>query len=235
MKNFRQDFIKFTEMIRNNKHFGFARYSDGELSILENKELKLSADVIQVGETKSPGVYQAPDFKHYNPSEHIEFRNKLIEAYQHKQSNYYKGISCKCCVGDDAFSNYPLFVTHTLPILYSKDCVFVGHKDADISKLPFVVKDFRVGYNAFINDYDKIEEIKQWIRENNIKNHVFLFSASTFTNLAVYELFRDFPDNSYIDIGTCLTPMMNMPTHRGYLQAFWGYRGGQDIQKICIW
>jgi hypothetical protein len=126
-------------------------------------------------------------------------------------------------------------VTHTLPILYSKDCVFVGHKDADISKLPFVVKDFRVGYNAFINDYDKIEEIKQWIKENNITNHVFLFSASTFTNLAVYELFRDFPDNSYIDIGTCLTPMMNMPTHRGYLQAFWGYRGGQDIQKICIW
>jgi hypothetical protein len=26
-----------------------------------------------------------------------------------------------------------------------------------------------------------------------------------------------------------------MPTHRGYLEAFWGYRGGQDIQKICIW
>jgi len=187
MKNFRQDFIKFTEMIRNNKHFGFARYSDGELSILENKELKLSADVIQVGETKSPGVYQAPDFKHYNPSEHIEFRNKLIEAYQHKQSNYYKGISCKCCVGDDAFK-------------------------------------FQLDLHG--GDDDSLT----WA-----KNHVFLFSASTFTNLAVYELFRDFPDNSYIDIGTCLTPMMNMPTHRGYLQAFWGYRGGQDIQKICIW
>jgi hypothetical protein len=26
-----------------------------------------------------------------------------------------------------------------------------------------------------------------------------------------------------------------MPTHRGYLEAFWGYRGGADIQKICIW
>jgi len=131
--------------------------------------------------------------------------------------------------------NYPLFVTHTLPILYSKDCVFVGHESADTSKLPFIKKDFRVGYNAFINDYDKIEIIRQWIKENNITNHVFLFSASTFTNLAVYELFRDFPNNSYIDIGTCLTPMMNMPTHRGYLEAFWGYRGGADIQKICIW
>ena len=257
MKNFRQHFAKFTEMIRNDEHFGFARYSDGELSILENKELKLSADVIQVGEQKNPGVYQAPDFKHYNPTEHGIFRDKLIDAYKHHQPNYYKGISCRCCVGDEAFKfqldlhggddesltwanlwvngNYPLFVTHTLPILYSKDCVFVGHKDADISKLPFVVKDFRVGYNAFVNDYDKIDIIRQWIKENNITNHVFLFSASTFTNLAVYELFRDFPNNSYIDIGTCLTPMMNMPTHRGYLEAFWGYRGGQDIQKICVW
>ena len=90
-------------------------------------------------------------------------------------------------------------------------------------------------YTKLVVFETQIEDIKKWIRENNITNHVFLFSASTFTNLAVYELFRDFPNNSYIDIGTCLTPMMNMPTHRGYLEAFWGYRGGQDIQKICIW
>ena len=41
--------------------------------------------------------------------------------------------------------------------------------------------------------------------------------------------------NTYIDIGTCLTPMMDMPTHRGYLQSFWNYRNTQDIQKICVW
>jgi hypothetical protein len=256
-KNFREDFIKFTDMIRNDEHFAFTRFSDGELWILQNKELKLSEDVIQVGTEKSPGIYKEADFKHYDPTHHNLFREKLIEAYKFKQPNYYKGISCKCCVGEENFNwqldlhggddesltwanlwvngNYPLFIMNTLPILYSKDCVFVGHKDADISKLPFIKKDFRVGYNAFINDYDKIDIIRQWIKENNITNHVFLFSASTFTNLAVYELFRDFPNNSYIDIGTCLTPMMNMPTHRGYLQAFWGYRGGADIQKICIW
>ncbi len=59
--------------------------------------------------------------------------------------------------------------------------------------------------------------------------------AETLTNLAVYQLFRDYPDNTYIDIGTCLTPMMDMPTHRGYLQAFWNYQPNQDIQKICVW
>lgn len=256
-KDFRRHFFKFTEMIRNGEHFGFARYSDGEMYILQNKELKLDRGIIQVGDTATSGYYQPADFKHFNPSQHIESYNRLVEAYKHHQPNYYKGISCKCCVGEENFrwqlelhggddesltwanlwvnGNYPLFINHTLPILYNKNCVFVGHRDADISKLPFIVKDFRVGYNAFVNDYGVIDEIRKWIIEHNITNHIFLFSASTFTNLAVYELFRDFPNNSYVDIGTCLTPMMNMPTHRGYLEAFWGYRGGQDIQKICIW
>jgi hypothetical protein len=131
--------------------------------------------------------------------------------------------------------NYPAFIQYTLPNFYNRDCVFVGHEKADISKFPFFVKDFRVGYNAMINDYGKIEDIKSWIRDNNIKNHLFLFSASTFSNLAIYELFKEFPENSYVDIGTCLTPMMDMPIERDYLKRFWLYVGGGDLQKMCIW
>jgi hypothetical protein len=257
MKNFRGDFVKLKTKLENQEHFAFSRYSDGEMYILQNKELVLDNGLIQIGDEKQGGVYQAPDFKHFDPKEHSFYQKKLVESLQYKQPNYYKGISCSCCVGKEQFDwqvdlaggddesltwanlwvngNYPIFITHILPIFYSRDCVFVGHEDANLDRLPFFVKDFRVGYNAMINDYGKIEEIAEWIRENNIENHVFLFSASSFTNLAVYQLFREFPNNTYIDIGTCLTPMMDMPTHRGYLQAFWGYRGGQDIQKICVW
>ena len=257
MKNFRQEFFKFKSKLDNKENFAFSRYSDGEMYILQNKELVLDNNIIQIGDEKQGGVYQAPDFKHFDPKEHSFYQQKLVESLQYKQHNYYKGISCSCCVGKEAFDwqvdlaggddesltwanlwvngNYPIFITHILPIFYSRDCVFIGHEDANLNRLPFFVKDFRVGYNAMINDYDKIEDIKEWIKTNNIKNHVFLFSASTFTNLAVVELFRDYPDNTYIDIGTCLTPMMDMPTHRGYLQSFWNYRNTQDIQKICIW
>jgi hypothetical protein len=257
MKNFREEFFKFKSKLDNKENFAFSRYSDGEMYILQNKELVLDNNVIQIGDEKQGGVYQAPDFKHFDPIEHSFYQQKLVESLQYKQHNYYKGISCSCCVGKEAFDwqvdlaggddesltwanlwvngNYPIFITHILPIFYSRDCVFIGHEDANLNRLPFFVNDFRVGYNAMINDYDKIEDIKEWIKTNNIKNHVFLFSASTFTNLAVVELFRDYPDNTYIDIGTCLTPMMDMPTHRGYLQSFWNYRNTQDIQKICIW
>jgi hypothetical protein len=257
MKNFREHFNNFKRKLREQEHFAFSRFSDGEMYILQNKELKLDNDLIQIGERKQGGVYQAPDFKHFDPKEHSFYQQKLVESLQYKQPNYYRGISCSCCVGKEQFDwqvdlaggddetltwanlwvngNYPFFIREILPIFYSRDCVFIGHEDAKLDRLPFFVKDFRVGYNAMINDYGKIEDIKNWIKEENIENHVFLFSASSFTNLAVVELFREFPNNTYIDIGTCLTPMMDMPTHRGYLEAFWGYRGGKDLQKICVW
>jgi hypothetical protein len=83
-------------------------------------------------------------------------------------------------------------------------------------------------------DENQLARCIEWAKIYNIENHLFLFSASTFTNLAIYELYQKYPNNTFIDIGTCLTPMMDMPTHRGYLEAFWGYGGGPDIQKICV-
>lgn len=258
-KNFREHFSIFTEKIRSGENFAFARYSDGELNILQDRKAKLDNNLIQIGDKVMTGPYHEYDFKDYDPTypEHRIYREKLIEAFKHKQKNYYKGITCSCCMGKADFdwqidlhggddesltwsnlwvnANYPFFIQRTLPIFYSKDCVFVGHKKADISKLPFFVKDFRVGYNAMINDYDKIEDIKKWIKESKVHNHLFLFSASTFSNLAIYELFKEFPNNTYVDIGTCITPMINMPIHRDYLQRFWGYVGGGDLNKVCVW
>lgn len=257
MKNFREHFIFFRDKLKNKENFAFSRYSDGEMYILQNKELVLDSNLIQIGETKQSGPYQPVDFKHFDPVKHSVYQQKLVDSLQHKQHNYYKGISCSCCVGKENFDwqvelaggddesltwanlwvngNYPQFIYEILPIFYSKDCVFVGHEKANLEKLPFFVKDFRVGYNAMVNDYHKIEEISKWISDNNIENHLFLFSASTFTNLAIYELYQKYPNNTFIDIGTCLTPMMDMPTHRGYLQSFWNYQNSEDIQKICVW
>ena len=174
MKNFREHFNNFKEKLREQEHFAFSRFSDGEMYILQNKELKLDKSLIQIGERKQGGVYQAPDFKHFDPKEHGFYQQKLVESLQYKQPNYYKGISCSCCVGKEQFDwqidlaggddefltwanlwvngNYPFFIREILPIFYSRDCVFVGHHDAKLDRLPFIVKDFRVGYNAMIND-----------------------------------------------------------------------------------
>ena len=101
MKNFRNHFITFRDKLRNKEHFAFSRFSDGEMHILQNKELKLDSNLIQIGEKKQGGVYQPADFKHFDPIEHSFSQKKLVESLQYKQTNYYKGISCSCCVGVD--------------------------------------------------------------------------------------------------------------------------------------
>ena len=257
MKDFRDHFLMFKNKLQTNENFAFSRFSDGEMYILQNRRLKLQNNQIQIDNNVQSGPYQSADFKDFNPDTDTEFQTKLVNAFQHKQQNYFKGISCSCCVGKENFdwqinlhngdddsltwanlwvnANYPSFIQEILPILYSKQCVFIGHHDADISKLPFIKKDFRVGYNAFINDYNIIDQISNWIHDNEIQNHIFLFSASSFTNLAIYELFTKFNINTYIDIGTCLTPIMNMPTERDYLQGYWSYRGSNSLNLKCIW
>ena len=257
MKSFKQHIQNFKQKLLDREPFAFARYSDGELFILQNKELKLDNGLIQVGNNINHGFYKAQDFKHFDPIKHEDFRHKLLEAFEYKQTNYYKGISCRCCVGDEAFneqinihggddeflswanlfvnSNYPIFINEILPVIQTYDTIMICHHDANLDKLEFVTKDFRVGYNAMINDYNKIQDIKNWIDQENITGKLFLFSASTFSNLAIYELFKHNPNNTYLDIGRCLTQFMNMPTERSYLQEYWYQRPGQDLNRNCIW
>jgi hypothetical protein len=256
-KNFRGDFLLLLSKLREKEPFAFIRFSDGEQYILDNEELKLDEGLIQIGDHKQGGIYKQADFKHFDPKEHGYVRDLLVNSYLHKQDNYFKGIGCPCCnsneyknrqldmVGGDSDDltwanlwvngNYSTFITMVLPELYNNECVMICHKDAKIDKLPFVKKDFRVGYNAMVNDLSVIDDIDDWISENKIEGKVFLFSASSFTNIAVYKLYKKYPKNTFIDIGTCLTPMMNMPTERDYLKRFWYYAGGGDLNKICIW
>ena len=52
MKNFREDFLKLKTKLENKENFAFSRYSDGEMYILQNKELVLDNNLIQIGEQK---------------------------------------------------------------------------------------------------------------------------------------------------------------------------------------
>ena len=79
-KNFREHFGMFVGKIQNNEPFAFARYSDGELFILQNKVLKLASDVYQVGDSKHMSIYKNEDHKEFNPEIHNQFRERLIES-----------------------------------------------------------------------------------------------------------------------------------------------------------
>jgi len=257
MKNFEEDFYRLISLLKAGEPFAFNRFSDGELYMLQNKEVILGDRMVKIGDRVEKAPYHEEDFKHFDPAEHAFFRDRLIDAFKFTKRNYFKGISCRCCVGEENFrwqldfhgaydenftwanllvnGNYPKFIREMYPLFNAYRTVVVCNKKNDLTVMPFVVKDFRVGYNAMVNDYGLIEEIKTWIDSQRIAGHLFLFSASAFSKMAIHQLFAHCDRNTYIDVGTTLNPFMGMRLDRTYLRSFWLGEKGEDLQKICIW
>jgi len=251
MKTFEGHFTMLLEKFKKGENFGYSRFSDGELRIMQNLETQIGSNFHVIGNKRGGGNYYTEDYKHFDPNKHQFYHGKLMEAFRFKKDNYYVGLSCRCCVGEADFKqmlewyegdsdsdnltwaniflngNYPKFMSEFVPELKNKKVVYIVNENAKLAGLPFdVIKDFRVGPNCIVNNYDMIEEIKEWIDDNNIENHVFLFSASSLSNFMIHQLFEYSNKNTYLDIGTTLNPFMGMKGRRGY--------HGSNT-KMCIW
>jgi hypothetical protein len=263
-KLFKDEFYYFLDKFKKKENYTLLRFSDGELFLLQNKQILLTADRVSVeGVLDSrDGFYSDNtvlrpkyDQKTFTPSRHSEFRDYLIGSFLHNSDNYYKGISCRCCVGQDNFdwqidqlggdddsltwsnvllnSNYPLFLTEFYPEIQKRGAYVVCSEEANLSHLAWVKKHFSVGVDIFDNFKEYVLSLKQFIKDNNIQNEVFLFSASSLSNVLQFELAQDFPNNTYIDIGTTLSHEFKVPVLRGYVMDY--FNGNLNNLSTCIW
>jgi hypothetical protein len=257
MKTFRGDFILLLNKLKSHENFAFARFSDGEEFILQNKKLEITDTRVTAGEQVFNKGYSKEDHKLFDPFQHQWFRERLIDAFKFEKHNYYKGICCKCCVGEQrnkwfldniddhsnltwanlfVNGNYPAFIDMYVPEFKNHDIILTCNHKADLTNMPFKIeKDIRVGDNCMINNYDIIEDLKKYI-DTGIENKVFLFSASALSKVAIHQLFEYNDKNTYIDIGTTLNYYMKMSLDRDYLLSKWKYNGNYGMgNRICIW
>ena len=267
-KDFKGEFQKLFNLLTSDQGFAFSRFSDGERTVLFNKKLVLDEnyfiqeDVYGDKKIRAPLPYLAEERKQFIPEEHVFFHEKLIEAYQFRKKNYFKGIcgSSETEFGtchnlmlelygtEDEFltfsnvlqnGNYDSFVEKMIPEFANHDIIFVANQNAEVGNLPFdVKKHFPVGTNCMINDYSLVEEIKQYIDKNNIRDALFLFSAATLSNFLCYELFKDFESNKYLDIGSTLGPLLGLEgwkNSRSYLLSYWYGHPGHHIDQVDQW
>ena len=262
--DYREDFNILKSKLKNNENFAFLRFSDGEGFILYDQYLQLSDQGYNLNGARGYAYYGKEEYKLFDPEKHSFYRQKLIESLEYVAPNYYKGIpmrkSCEAfsgffdeivenAGGDSEYltfanlwnnANYSKFIEEIVPIFSDKKIVMVLNECANITKLPFqVIKDFRVGSNCFINNYDIIEEIKSYINDNDIKDHVFLISAASLSNLIVHQLYEMNDQNTYIDIGSTLNPMMDMTGWTGtrtYLNQYWNSTNDKSqLQIVDYW
>jgi hypothetical protein len=261
MKTFNGDFNKIKSYLLKGTNFSFTRFSDGELFVLQNKRLELNEDHYIIGDQRGGGWYNKEEQKTFIPGEHEFYRKKLEESLACNLPKFYRGICTRPDVDLDTFNwmvdlgggdsetltwsnlfingNYEKFINEIVPIFKTKKVILVVNESANINKLPFKVeKDFRVGTNCFINNYGLIDEIKTYITENNIKNHLILVSAASLSNLIIHELHKLNTNNTYLEIGSTLNPIMDMEGwkgSRGYLREFWLGQGRHHLNMECIW
>lgn len=262
-KTFHSEFDKILGMLKRGENFAFSRFSDGELFIMQNKTVVLAEKHYVTGDIKGANVYTEEEQKEFYPEQHGKYRDKLIECYQHHQENYFKGICTPSDghVGVENFkyqialhggdhdnltfsnllinANYRRFVEEMVPLFNDRQIIYVANKLADIGRLPFEVKKvFEIGSNCMINDYHIAEEVRKYIEENKIRNHVILCSAASLSNFVIHDCFKDNPHNTFLDIGSCLNPLLNLEgwKHtRGYLTHYWYKSGDKFGDQVDIW
>ena len=249
MKTFHGEFDKLLGMLKTKENFAFSRFSDGELFIMQNKTVILAKDHYVTGDIKGPNIYTEEEQKEFLPDRDQFYREKLIESFKYTQDSYFKGI----CTGTDAHvgdknfdyqialhegdhenltfsnllinANYRRFIEEMVPLFVDREVIYIANKLADVSRLPFTIKKkFEIGSNCMINDYHIVDEVKDYIAKNNIHDHIVLCSAASLSNFVIYENFKESPSNTYMDIGSCLNPLLKLEgwKHtRGYLTHYW--------------
>lgn len=255
-KNFFDDIKLFESKLKNKEPFSFLRYSDGELFIMQGKNLTLNSNGSLVENQFYPIHWDEEDHKEINAEKDSKIKDMLIESYKFNYQNYFKGISCKCCVGEEnnkffldlsndtehltwanlfVNGNYPYYLSNILPLFSNYEVILIANEKTKIENLPFKVKKFfKIGKNCIINDLHLVNTITNYIKENNINNHLFLFSASSLSQILIYNLFKENKNNTYLNVGTTLNHLFGISCNRGYL-SYHSDKNHPDIKKMCIW
>lgn len=236
-KTFISDIQYFHQKLKSGENFSLSKFADGEWAVIQNKEINNR------------------EFW-FNPNNSIdqEKRIALIESFQFKHQNYYVGISCPCCQGQEVFtemlqfseqneenltwaniwvnSNYRYYIQNILPIYSQRQTILFCNHRAMVENLPFIpCAVFKLQDNSWQHDWDTIDLAKRMIDKENIKGAIFLFCCGPFGNILCHELTKHNDENTYLDIGSTLNPLLKSA---GFERHY--YMGNNIFSNLeCKW
>ena len=139
-------------------------------------------------------------------------------------------------------ANYKYYIENVVPLFSNFDVYIIVNELADLSGLPFfnnIKKVFRVGKNCMINNIDLVDTIPNYIKQHNINNSLFLFSAASLSNVITHACHKVNKNNIYLDIGSSLNPYMKgmdgWRYSRDYLTNYWENKNNDIGERVCIW
>jgi len=242
MKYYIDEMKKFYDKVLYGHPFSFVRFFDGEWYILDERFIDIT--------TKCNGEWK---FDPEDPGDQIH-RDMLVDSLTYKDDSYYVGImtACSCLDREEKqgghslmvyladqdeehltfaslFMNYNYYYMvkpKLIPLLEHKQKVLVVNHKADISSIPNVAKDFRVGTNAWIDDIDIVDEIVEYAKDK--EGIYFLVCAGPLSNIIIHKLHQINKKNTYINFGSSYDPVMFPEVTR------W-YHHNKHLRSHCCW
>jgi hypothetical protein len=224
MEQFKADFIKFTEKIKNGENFAYARYADGEVLLMRGNEVGLQTQAFQVDNWKAPNQL-------------TKVGKELLESLTHTESNYYYAIASDS-LSDHYFlmerlktkkenltfanlwinSNYQQMKEFYLN--FQKDSFVICNHKAVKDRFPFKVKElfpFPDNCIEYWENYgdDYISQLSEYVSQ--VENQTFFISAGPVSELIVHNLYLVNPNNQYIDVGSSLDEFIHGRKTRPYM------------------
>jgi hypothetical protein len=213
-KNYRDDIKVLETAIKNNENISFAKFCDGEWSVICNKKIN------------NKEFWFDPD----NKNDQLK-RQALIDSFQYKNPRYFVGITCVNIFGLDIHlqmtalsgqdqdhltwadiwvnSNYRYYLSNILPIYKKRDVVLFCNENSNIEKLPFrPYLTIPLKNNAWEYNWDLVDRVKDIISAIPSKDMLFLFCCGPFGNILCHELTKFDERHTYLDIGSTLNPFL---------------------------
>jgi hypothetical protein len=229
-KEFKEEILILFERLKSKKYFSFSKYADGEWFMMRDMPVNNN----EFNYTKNDQFY----------------KNKLIESFKFKDDDYYVGVSCPCCQGNEhqnmiQFSeqknenltfanifvntNYGFYRDNFIEEYKNWDIHLVANKNAKILDLPFKIEKFYpVENTAWKENYSLIEEIKK----ENFEGKLFLFACGPFGNMLSHQLWESNKNNTYLDIGSTLNPWLQS---EGFKRDYYNDTNSPFSNRTCIW
>ena len=192
-------------------------------------------------------------------------RQQALSAGLYNYDNYFKGIPCGCIetVGGyrayirkhfdldqeqltftSIFCNamYAKTQKHLLPIAQTYDIVLVSNEKTNLQHLKKqglnLIEHIPIPENAWKNHQNILEKLCTYLQNSQPKDKLFLFSAGPLSNILIHQLFKKYPNNTYIDIDSCMDNQHGLKvSDRAYLRwdswkhlarCYWNHKTNPD-------
>lgn len=210
---FIDDFNRFWGMINSGENFSFARYADGEVLLMQKKEIGINTQAFNVDKWSA-----------FNGNTKVGI--DLIKTLNHTELNYFYAISAKNdSIHDHNFllsaikqdisrityvnlwinGNYHKMKNNLQEL--KRDVILICNSNAKRENYPFNVTSIIPFPDDCVNFWETNgDEYINYLtcKINSVKNQLFFISCGPVSEIIIHELYIKNPNNSYIDVGSSI-------------------------------